>query len=30
MITDIAYIFGAGEKESDSPAEMEERRKQHP
>ena len=30
MITDTAYIIGEGAKEGDSPAEMEERRKQQP
>ena len=30
MITDTAYIVGAGAKEGDSPAETEERRKQKP
>ena len=30
MITDTAYIIGAGAKERDSPAEMEEGRKQQP
>ena len=30
MITDTAYIIGAGAKERDSPSEMGERRKQQP
>ena len=30
MITDTAYIIGAGAKKRDSPAEMEEMRKQQP
>ena len=30
MITDTAYIIGAGAKERDSPAEMEEERNQQP